>query len=61
MLKRNALLLTTAVSVCLAMPLAAQDTETSEAQTEEPKVEMIDVTGDTVVAGIRPPRGSPPR
>lgn len=52
MLKRNALLLTTAVSVCLAMPLAAQDTETSEPQTEEPKVEMIDVTGDTVVATV---------
>ncbi len=52
MLKRNALLLTTAVSVCLAMPLAAQDTEASEAQTEEPKVEMIDVTGDTVVATV---------
>lgn len=52
MLKRNALFLTTALSVGLAFPLSAQDTSTTEAQTEKPAVEMIDVTGDTVVATV---------
>ncbi|MDE9450192.1 peptidylprolyl isomerase [Aliiroseovarius sp. Z3] len=52
MLNRNALFLTTALSVCLALPLSAQDTDTAEVQTEEPAVEMIDVTGDTVVATV---------
>ncbi|GHF02674.1 peptidylprolyl isomerase [Aliiroseovarius zhejiangensis] len=52
MLKRNVLLLTTALSLGLTAPLAAQDTETADAQTEDQKVEMIDVTGDTVVATV---------
>lgn len=52
MLKRNVLLLTTALSLGLTAPLAAQDTETANTQTEDQKVEMIDVTGDTVVATV---------
>ncbi|SEV90956.1 peptidyl-prolyl cis-trans isomerase C [Aliiroseovarius sediminilitoris] len=52
MLKRNALLLSSALSVWLALPLSAQDTGTTEAQTDMPEVEMIELTGDTVIATV---------
>lgn len=48
MLKRNALILSTALAACLAIPAFAQDAEAPA----EPKVEMIDVKGDTVVATV---------
>lgn len=52
MLKRNAIILSAALSAVLAYPLVAQDTGATTEPEAEPKVEMIDVTGDTVVATV---------
>ncbi|WP_371170125.1 peptidylprolyl isomerase [Aliiroseovarius sp. 2305UL8-7] len=48
MLKRSVFLLGTAMSVAVALPVMAQETATAEDQA----VEMIDVTGDTVLATV---------
>ncbi|UWQ14408.1 peptidylprolyl isomerase [Aliiroseovarius sp. M344] len=52
MLKRNAIILSAALSAVLAYPLVAQDTGATTEPETEPKVEMIDVTGDTVIATV---------
>ncbi|MCK8463246.1 peptidylprolyl isomerase [Aliiroseovarius sp. S1339] len=52
MLKRNAIILSAALSATFAFPLAAQDTDTPAALEAEPAVEMIDVKGDTVIATV---------
>ncbi len=53
MLKRNVIVLSAVMSAGLALPLAAQDTDApTEDTTAAPEVEMIDVTGDTVIATV---------
>lgn len=48
MLKRNALMISTAIVLSVALPLAAQDDKAAA----EPAVEKIDVEADTVVATV---------
>lgn len=48
MLKRNALMISTAIALSTALPLAAQDDKAAA----EPAVEKIDVKADTVVATV---------
>jgi len=50
MLKRNAIMMSAALSVSLALPLTAQETGTTAPA--EDVVEKIDVTGDTVLATV---------